>query len=166
MLTLEQHFQQFLRERVYLHNITPATRDYYLSAWKAFVRAQAEALLGAPHAPVLTRSDLQQFIVHLRERGVKAVTCNCWLRALNAFGRWLHTEGVISEPVRLRPQREEKRLLPLHNEAAIRSLIGYRPKTFIQWRVHALACTILDTGCRINELLTAKVEPSTSTISC
>lgn len=107
-------------------------------------------------APVLIRADLQHFVVHLRERGIKPVTCNCWLRGLNAFGRWLHAEGVIPHPVRVPPQKEEKRLLPLHDEAALRALIGYRPRTFVQWRVHVIACTILDTGCRIEELLTAR----------
>jgi integrase/recombinase XerD len=33
---------------------------------------------------------------------------------------------------------------------------GYKPNTVIQWRVHAIACTILDTGCRIEEILTAR----------
>jgi len=34
-------FEQFLRERTYLHNITPKTREFYQTAWKAFLRAQA-----------------------------------------------------------------------------------------------------------------------------
>jgi integrase/recombinase XerD len=154
---LHELFHQFLRERIYLHNITPKTRDYYLTAWKAFERSRATAASRAPDAPVLTRADLQQFVVHLRERGVKPVTCNCWLRGLNAFGRWLHAEGKIPGPVRVRPQNEERRLLPLLNEAALRLLITYRPKTFVQWRVYAVAATMLDTGCRIEELLTARV---------
>ena len=154
---LQAHFDRFLKERVYLHNITPKTRDYDLTAWKAFVRSQATAPPRPPDAPVLTRADLQHFVIHLRERGIGAVTCNCWLRGLNAFGRWLHTEGVIPLPVRVRPQKEEKRLLPLHDEAALRVLIAYRPKTFVPWRVPAVACTILDTGCRIEELLTARI---------
>ena len=36
-------------------------------------------------------------------------------------------------------------------------MLSYRPKTFEHWRVHALILTILDTGCRITELLTASV---------
>lgn len=36
-------------------------------------------------------------------------------------------------------------------------VLGYRPKTFEHSRVHALILTILDTGCRITELLTAAV---------
>ena len=154
---LHELFQQFLRERIYIRNITPKTRDYYVTAWKSFERSRATAPSRAPDGPVLTRADLQHFIVHLRERGVKPVTCNCWLRGLNAFGRWLHAEGEIAQPVRVRPQREEKPLLPLLNEGTLRLLITYRPKTFVEWRIHAVAATILDTGCRIEELLTATV---------
>ncbi len=106
---------------------------------------------------VISRSDLQEFVVHLRERGVKPVSCNCYLRGLNAFCRWLHTEGHASQPVRLPPFKVEKRLLPVHNDRALRLILSYRPKTFVQWRVHSVACTILDTGCRIDELLTARV---------
>jgi hypothetical protein len=125
---LQAHFDRFLKERVYLHNITPKTREYYLTAWKAFLRAHANAPPRAADAPILTRADLQHFIIHLRERGIGAVTCNCWLRGLNAFGRWLHIEGKIREPVRLCPQKEEKRRLPLHGEAVLRVLIGYGPR--------------------------------------
>jgi integrase/recombinase XerD len=157
MSALQEYFEQFLRERVYLHNITPKTRDYYVTAWKACVRSQPTAPARAADSPVLTRADLQHFVVHLRERGVKPVTCNCWLRGLNAFGGWLHTEGKIPLPVRVPPQREEKRLLPLLDEPALRLLISYRPKTFVQWRVHAVVSTALDTGCRIEELLTARL---------
>ncbi|HZM93582.1 MAG TPA: hypothetical protein VFB92_09185, partial [Vicinamibacterales bacterium] len=69
---------------------------------------------------------------------------------LNAFCRWLHQEGHASQRVRLSPLKLEKRLLPVHNDGALRLLLGYRPRTFIQWPVHAIACTILDTGCRID----------------
>jgi site-specific recombinase XerD len=58
--------------------------------------------------------------------------------------------------IKLAPQKVEKRLLSIHDGPALRLLLGYRPWTFIQWRVHAVACTILDTGRRIDELLTAR----------
>jgi hypothetical protein len=74
MTDLQAHFDQFLRERVYLHNITPKTRDYYLTAWKAFLRLHAAAPPRAPDAPDLTRVDLQHFVIHLREREIGAVT--------------------------------------------------------------------------------------------
>jgi hypothetical protein len=36
--------------------------------------------------------------------------------------------------------------------------IRHRPKTFDQWRIYTAAVTIIDTGCRINELLTVPEE--------
>jgi len=119
--------------------------------------AHRDATPRLPSAPLITRADMQGFVVHLRERGVKPVSCNCWVRAMNAFCKWLHEQGVMSEVIKLAPQKVEKRLLPIHDGPALRLLLGYRPKTFIQWRVHAVACTILDTGCRIDELLTARL---------
>ena len=79
------------------------------------------------------------------------------MRGINAFCRWLHEQGAIQQPVNLRPLKLEKRLLAIHSEAVLRAILAYRAKTFIQWRVHGVACTILDTGCRIDELLTARV---------
>jgi integrase len=146
---------QAQRERTYLHNITPKTRNY-LTAWKAFLRAHAEAPARTPDASILTCRPAALHRPSARARGegsyvqlLAAGPERVWPVA--AHGR------RIPQPVRLPPQREEKRLLQLHDQTALRALIRYRPKTYIQWRVHAVACTILDTGCRIEELLTARV---------
>jgi integrase/recombinase XerD len=77
---------------------------------------------------------------------------------MNAFCRWLHDQGEASTLVKLRPQRLEKRIVRTHDEAALRVVLAYRPKTFDHWRIHALILVILDTGCRITELLTAAIK--------
>ncbi len=107
---LDQLFQQFLRERTYINNVTPSTIEWYESAWKAFNTAQASAPPRPDSAPLISKADLQHFVVHLRERGIKPVTCNTWVRALNAVCRWLHEQGEIASLVKLKPQRLEKRL--------------------------------------------------------
>src|SRR6185436_1910349 len=71
--------------------------------------------------------------------------------------RWLHQEGHSPQAVRLQPLKLGKRLLAVHDDRTLKFILGYRPKTFVQWRVYAVACTLLDTGCRIDELLTARV---------
>jgi integrase/recombinase XerD len=157
MDSLDQHFQHFLRERIYLHNVAPKTSEWYRDVWRVFQRWWTALPSQHRSRTVISRSDLQEFVVHLRERGVKPVSCNCYLRGLNAFCRWLHREGHASQPVRLRPLKVEKRLLPVHDDRALRLILSYHPKTFVQWRVHSVACTILDTGCRIDELLTARI---------
>ena len=44
MSCLEQLFQQFLRERTYINNITVSTREWYECAWKAFTSPAKVAL--------------------------------------------------------------------------------------------------------------------------
>lgn len=157
MHRLDQLFQQFLRERTYINNVTASTREWYETAWKAFRTAHASAPERPSSAPLIAKSDLQQFVVHLRERGLKPVTCNTWIRAMNAFCRWLHEQGEIPAAVKLAPQRLEKRIIRTHDEAALRAILSCRPQTFAHRRIHALVSTILDTGCRIEEVLGAQV---------
>jgi integrase/recombinase XerD len=158
MARLDVLFEQFLRERRYLKNVTPKTLIWYESAWKAFRLAQG-AVTTVPRGsgPLITRDDLSSFLITLRQRGVKPVSCNSWLRALNAFCRWLSEQGELPTVVKLAPQRLEKRLLRTHTDAALKSLLTFRPKDFAQRRVYTLVCTILDTGCRVEELLTARI---------
>jgi integrase/recombinase XerD len=158
MTRLDQLFDQFLRERTYLKNVTPKTRIWYESAWKAFKTTQTTVAADRPSsAPLIARADLNQFVIALRERGVKPVSCNTWVRALNAFCRWLHEQGEVPTLVMLQPQRLEKRLLHTHDVAVLRAILNFRPKDFAQRRVHVLVSAILDTGCRIEEVLAARV---------
>jgi integrase/recombinase XerD len=159
MSSLDSLFEQFLRERTYLKNVSPKTRTWYETAWKAFTKTQSAGFTAAEidgTAP-LTRAHLTTFVVSLRDRGIRPVTVNTWLGAINAYSRWLHEEGHLREQVRLQPLRLEKRFVTTLDETALRALLRYKPKGYAQWRVHAAASTILDTGCRIEEILTARV---------
>jgi site-specific recombinase XerC len=138
MATLDSLFQQFLRERTYLKNVSPKTRVWYETAWKAFKGTQPQGLSDADvNAGSLTRNHLTAFIVTSRDRGLRVVTVNTWLRALNAFCRWLHEEGVLRERVKLQPLRVEKRFVKTLDDAALRALLTFKPVGYPQWRVHA-----------------------------
>ena len=95
-MSLGQLFDQFLRERTYVHNVTSKTRDWYESAWHAFKRSWPQL----HPATEITKADLLAFVVHLRERGVKPVSCNTWLRAMNAFCRTRSQAGVAQRACR------------------------------------------------------------------
>jgi integrase len=47
-------------------------------------------------------------------------------------------------------------LLPIHDDAALRTLLRFEPQRFDHWRVYAVPCTAIDTRCRIDELLSAR----------
>ncbi len=169
---LDQRFALFLRERRFLHDIRPR-----IAAVASKIRGAASAVLRPKVcAPVTSRRPcLEDFVYAQRERGVKPVTVNTRLCSLNAFFRWLHAAQRDPAGAAHAPPRVEKRLTPTLDAAAIRSMVGYRlptavtlnakheegprrgQKMFALWRVHALACALLDTGCRVQELLDAEV---------
>ena len=84
LLSSADLFKQFLNERRYLKNVTPDTIEWYETAWKALQRTLNVA------APPITKSSLQSFVVKMRQRNVKPVPVNTYIKALNAFCRWLH----------------------------------------------------------------------------
>jgi len=132
MHPLNEYFDQFFRERIYLHNITPKTREWYQNVWVVFARWRSTLPPRDAMQPIITHGDLQNFVVALRERGVKPVSCNCYMRGINAFCGWLHQQGTIPAPIRIAPQRLEKRLLPTHDERALRVTVLYELVAFGQ----------------------------------
>jgi integrase/recombinase XerD len=145
---LARLFDQFLTERRYLRNVTDKTLVWYQVAFKSYQRAVP---IDAP--PVPSKASLQQFVVSLRQRGVRPVTINTYVTAMNAFCLWLQQEGHAAERVKLAKLRVEKRVLTLLNDVQMRALIGFRPKTFQQSRTHLAVLLILDTGLRVSEAL-------------
>jgi integrase/recombinase XerD len=143
-------FQQFLTQRRYLKNVTPSTIEWYETAFKALQRS-----LGAD--PPLTKASLQQFVVSLRQRDVKPISCNTYFKALNTFCLWLHEEGHLSERVALSPLKFEKRLIETLTDEQMKIRLTVKPQRFDQWRLHAIVCLLLDAGLRIEEALTLRV---------
>lgn len=141
-------FDQFLRERRYLKNVTPKTVVWYETAFQAFTRAVVVDGLNNLKKPLL-----HEFVVALRERGLAPVSCNTYLKALNAFLAWLHAEGHLAKPLALAPQRTEKRVLQILSTEQLQGLLAFKPKTTAQWRADVLACTLMDSGIRIEEAL-------------
>jgi hypothetical protein len=54
-------FEQFLKERTYLKNVTSATLRWYRIAFKSYRKAIPDET-----SPLATRASLQQFVIHLR----------------------------------------------------------------------------------------------------
>jgi integrase/recombinase XerD len=133
-----QGIAQFLRERQYLHNVAPRTIEWY-----------EYSLRWLPNeAP--TQADLNDTVVRMREKGLKATGCNCTIRAINAYLKW------CGSPLKIRPLKEPKLVMPTYTEAQIKKLIAYKPRNKYERRLHTLVLFLLDTGCRISEALTLR----------
>jgi site-specific recombinase XerC len=89
---------------------------------------------------------LQTFVLRLRERGVRPVSVNTYLKALNAFARWLHAEGHQTERLVLPSPRAPRRLTATVDQPSLRALLTFRPKGFRRWRTFTVVMTISTLG--------------------
>lgn len=136
---------EFIRERQYLKNVTPKTLTWYSQAFKSFDGA------------LDTKAAVIERIAELRQRGVKPVSINSWLRCLNAYFMWLHREHGAAL-LRIPKLKEEQTILATLTADQTRHLLAYRPRGFSQTRAHTVAMLILDGGYRITEALTLEFE--------
>jgi integrase/recombinase XerD len=128
-------FEQFISERQYLNNVTPATVEWY---------RQSLGWLGIDQP---TGEDLKQFVLRMRAKGLKATSCNCRIRAVNAYLKW---SGSSLKVARL---KEPDHVPPTFTPDGIARFVAWKPKTWTERRLHTLVLVLADCGARIDEVL-------------
>jgi len=142
-------FEQFIRERQLLSNVTPSTVEWYKNSLK-WLPSESPS-----------QENLKDTVMRMREKGLKATGCNCVLRAINAYLHW--SAGIERKcgpgcpHLRVPKVKEPQLVLPTFTPPQIRSLIAWKPRQPCQRRLHLLTLILLDTGCRISEALTLRV---------
>jgi integrase/recombinase XerD len=132
-------FSQFVRERQYLHNVTPSTLEWYKHSFKWL----------ASESP--SDAELKDVVMRMREKGLKATGCNSAIRAINAYLKW------SDSPLKIHELKEPVLVLPTFTPQQFRTLVTWKPKGKYQRRLHLVILFLLDTGCRITEALTLRV---------
>src|SRR5690242_13399401 len=74
--SMDPRFEQFIRERQFLSNVTPATVEWYRNSLKWL------------HTPSPSQNDLKDAVLRMREKGLKASGCNSAIQALNSYAHW------------------------------------------------------------------------------
>jgi integrase/recombinase XerD len=142
---MQARFEQFIRERQYFANVTPATIEWYRRCLKWLLSENP------------TQDDLRSAVLRMREKGLKETGVNTVLRCVNAYLHWSSSErkcdASCNHP-RMQQLREPRVILPTFTEAQVKRLIAWKPKTRYERRLHLLILFLLDTGCRITEALT------------
>ena len=141
---MDSIFEQFVREKRFLNNVTEKTIEFYQHAWVAFQK----------HGGGLSKDGLKTFVISLREKGLKTATINCYIRGMNSFLSWLHENEHIQEQLRIKLLKEERTVIKTFTDQQIRAMVNHRPETVRDKRLHALICLLVDTGIRIAEALT------------
>jgi integrase/recombinase XerD len=151
MTSLEEIFERFLKERTYLKGSSPKTLTFYCSSFRAYQKFSGSATLP-------TKADLTAFVTGMRERGMKVVTCNTYIRGMNSFLSWLLENGHISEPLKAKQLKTDWKVMTYLSDTEVRALVSFKPKGTAQVRVWTIAMVCLDTGIRVEEALTLKRE--------
>jgi integrase/recombinase XerD len=143
-------FQQFIRERQYLTNVSPATVEWYKQSLK-WLPSESPS-----------QDELKDAVMRMREKGLKATGCNCAIRAINAYLHWSSagTErkcGPGCPHLHVPKVKEPELVLPTFSASQVKRFLAWKPKARCQRRLHLLVLFLLDTGCRISEALTLRV---------
>jgi len=127
--------QQFIRERQYLHNVSPATVSWHTHSLK---------WLGS-ESP--TADELKQVVLRMREKGLRPTGCNSAIRSINAYLKWSGSALTIPQ------MKEPHHVLPAYTSQQIQLLLNWKPKKLTGHRLSTLVAFLADTGCRIDEAL-------------
>jgi len=144
-------FEQFLKERTYLKGSSPKTLEFYQASMRAY-----QKIIGSATLP--TKQDLNAFVTGMREKGMKPVTANTYIRGVNSFLTWLYENEHLNEHLKIKQLKCEQRVMKTFTSEQLRSIISFKPSRFTDLGTHTLVLLALDTGARINELLTLKRE--------
>jgi integrase/recombinase XerD len=113
-------FSDFIRERKYLRNVTPATLLWYDTSFRWL----------PSESP--TQEQLNDGVIRMREKGLKASGCNSAFRAINAYLKW------SGSTLKVRPLKEPQFIPPTFTEAQVRKLVSWKPKGKYPRRLHLL----------------------------
>ena len=143
---LDNLFNCFLKELEYLKGVSKATIKSYRLALTRYKIACGDELP--------TKENLSKFVVSMRERGLSPVTCNISIRAFNSFLTYLEENG--HPRLRIKKLKEDQKRPQDIQLESLKRLLNCTPSRWVLKRVWTLVIVLMDTGCRIDEILTLK----------
>lgn len=144
MVDPKELFDKFILDKTYIDRLTPKSLLTYRNSWESFIR----------HGGSLTIEGIHGFIVNASKAGLAPGSINTIARSINSFTSWLLERRHISEPLRIPQIRQPKRVLTTYTVDDAKRLLNYKPKTFGERRLIAILHLIIDSGLRVNEVLT------------
>jgi integrase/recombinase XerD len=134
------NFAAFVRERRYLHNVSPSTVSWYTHAFK-WLPSESPS-----------QDELKDAVMRMRAKGLKETGCNANIRAINSYLHWSSGSerkcGPGCRQRRIQQLKEPQNIMPTFTAAQIERLVQWRPgpKNFYERRLHLIVLLLLDTG--------------------
>ncbi len=154
--TLKQAIDDFMLDQKIKGN-TAKTQSYYTCALLAFTRYANENT----HLEEITLPFLKTYALELRNSGLKTVSVQSYIRALRAFLTWCYEEEYLSQNYSLKfklPKAKREDINVLTNAEVALLLNSFSLKNTIQLRNYCICALMLDSGLRLDEVVTLTVE--------
>lgn len=140
-------FKAFLEDKQHLQNVTDDTLRGYRDAWRAFE-------VYGKHK--VSESGLKAFVLKLSIANKKPTGINAYSRSINAFLTWLHENGHTRKRLKIKLQKEPKRVLRTYKTIDAAKLLSFEPEILGDKRMMAMLWVMTDTGMRISEIKALK----------
>ncbi len=124
---MDELFEKFILERRYLRNLAERTLDYYREVYKFFKAVGFDG----------SKESLQNAVIRFRERGTSSGAINTYIKGMNVFLKWLHTEHNHAD-LSLQKLKVEQRVFRSLTDTELKTVISYKPKSRSQKRIHQL----------------------------
>jgi integrase/recombinase XerD len=138
-------FEQFIKERRYLGNVSERSIEWYDLAFKWLPNENP------------SDAELKQTVIRMRENGLKARSVNSYRTAINAYLHWLDNSEIKCSPSCSHPRisklKSEDKILPVYSATDISTFVHWKSKKRCERRLQVIILMLADTGTRISELL-------------
>ena len=139
-------------------NLSQGTQYLYHNRLESF--RQWLSTHGSPSPASTTPNDLRAFLESRKANGAGSLTVDCTYRILRTFWRFLKRDGlVLIDPMDKveRPRREKRFVKPVTEEQLRAILASIDTKDALGLRDYALILFLADTGLRISEATSLKI---------
>jgi integrase/recombinase XerD len=138
---------QFIKEKRFLDNLSETTIRSYKLSFQWFEKLGGD----------FNKLALNNFVIGLRESGMNPGGCNVKIRSINSFLSWCYENGHNPENLRIKKLKSEQVVIKTFSDAHIKAFLKFKPKDGYQWRMHAIISLLTDSGARIDEVLSLKL---------
>jgi integrase/recombinase XerD len=142
-------FDKFIKTGLYLRGWSPKTSLIYKRAFTSFQQSLGSEPVQGP----IAKAQLEARVICLRQRGVSPAGVNIYIRSMNSFCSWLKEEGVLTEIIKLKQLKAHTKPAQVLSEAEVKRFLQSKPKRHSYLRTWVMCALMLDTGCRIDEVL-------------
>jgi len=156
--TVEEAWDEF-RDELVLRGLSRHTIEWYEYVIRPFGRF-VETIHGSDGLGAVSERDVRAFLRQASDR-VGARRVNHYVEGIRRFFDWLVERGYAAHnPVAgIRKVREPKRIIPALTEEQLRALLRQPDRTgFVGLRDYCFILLLLDTGLRLSEALSLKVD--------